>query len=194
MDIQCSLCPESSTVWITTRVPLRGQQYTVVPHRYSSDSHAGTHWGRWSEGGCWHLLALSDVTRTLCPVLHDSSNSTADCRTVFFSTLLSIAVLPLFLLSSKNTWGVFQKPWLLLSHSLTPYCCECRYCLVFKWCQEVMPLDCRVAMWAIFSFLFLFPTFFPEILCSHWFLRVHILFLALHSSSSPSFPEDTTLG
>lgn len=85
------------------------QQYTVAPHWYSSGSHAGIHWGRRSEGDCWHLLALSDVTRTLCPVLHDSSNSTTDCRTVFFSTLLSITVLPLFLLSSKKHLRCFPK-------------------------------------------------------------------------------------
>lgn len=39
----------------------------------------------WTEGieDSWHLLALSDVTDTLCPVLHDSDDSTAECRTAF---------------------------------------------------------------------------------------------------------------
>lgn len=59
------------------------QSYRVVSRWYSLDSHTGKDWGERGEGGCWHLLALSDVTPTLCAVLRDSSDSTAERRAPF---------------------------------------------------------------------------------------------------------------
>lgn len=108
------MCPESSNGWITTRVPLCGQKHAAI---HSCSTSIFTQLSRrerlrekeWR----WLLAPIStswcdtySLSSFDCSWLHQQHSRVQNC---FFSTLLSIAGLPLFLLSSRKHLRCFPK-------------------------------------------------------------------------------------
>lgn len=114
MDIQCTFCIQSPV--LSESVPRSHwagrstQQYTVVPRLYSLESQARREKLRRKE---WRWL-LAPISTIWCD-MHSLSCVTwlqqqhSEVQSCFFSTLLSTAGLPLFLLFSRKHLRCFPK-------------------------------------------------------------------------------------
>lgn len=106
------MCPESSTLWIATRAPLRGQKHAAIRSCSPSIFDRLSRGDRW-RGKEWRWL-LAPISTIWCDTyslscvtwLQQQHSWVQNC---FFSTLLSIAGLPLFLLSSRKHLRCFPK-------------------------------------------------------------------------------------
>lgn len=106
------MCPESSTAWIATRVPLCGQKHAAI-HSCSTSIFTRLSRGERLRGKEWRWL-LAPISTIWCDTyslscvtwLQQQHSWVQNC---FFSTLLSIACLPLFLLSSRKHLRCFPK-------------------------------------------------------------------------------------
>lgn len=106
------MCPKSSTVWITTRVPLCGLKHTVMQSCFTLIFTWLSHSERLrGKGWRWLLAPINTIwcdTYSLCCAMWLLQQHSW-VQNSFFSTLLSVAGLLLFLLPSWKHLRCFPK-------------------------------------------------------------------------------------